>query len=247
MARFNKGRRSQLPFGKLSRRRQRDAFVQLRWRILRDTPRYGGMFTSHQLLDEPGRPDIYNQWFDFLFLGMNGLTIWNAEFITGQMAFWDQVSELAWEQTQSLLTEAEFEAEFRWKTVPMPSVRGQKMHRVIFPEPHRHASLDGLTVREHQERAASEILKNSPPDIHESFEIDCSYRYGKGLHIVLDAPVIDRSVIEHAIVKFREAGEAVWVSDAPIPRSHLPEHTEAEAMAVYREQTPCPVRKEGED
>lgn len=111
----------------------------------------------------------------------------------------------------------------------------------------RHASLDGLTVREHQERAASEILKNSPPDIHESFEIDCSYRYGKGLHIVLDAPVIDRSVIEHAIVKFREAGEAVWVSDAPIPRSHLPEHTEAEAMAVYREQTPCPVRKEGED
>ena len=145
MARFNKGRRSQLPFGKLSRRRQRDAFVQLRWRILRDTPRYGGMFTSHQLLDEPGRPDIYNQWFDFLFLGMNGLTIWNAEFITGQMAFWDQVSELAWEQTQSLLTEAEFEAEFRWKTVPMPSADAQLLDEAVYHSEHLRLGLADRT------------------------------------------------------------------------------------------------------
>lgn len=133
MARFSKGRGSQLPFGELSRRRKRDAFVQLRWRILCDTPRYGGIFTSHQTLDEPGRPDIYNQWFDFLFLSMDGHTIWNAEIITGQMAFWDRLSELAWEQTQSLLTEDEFSAEFSWKTLPVPSVRGQKMHRVFFP------------------------------------------------------------------------------------------------------------------
>lgn len=193
------------------------------------------MFTSHQLLDEPGRPDIYNQWFDFLFLGMDGHTIWNAEIITGQMAFWDQISDLAWEQAQCLLTKVEFEAEFRWKTVPMPSVRGRKMHRVIFSEPRRYASLDRLTVREHQERTASEILKNAPPDIHEAFEIDCSYRYGVGLHIVLDAPVIDRSAVERAIVKFRDMGEDEWASAAPIPRSHLPDQTEAEVMAEYRE------------
>ncbi|QRZ12840.1 hypothetical protein JWJ88_09560 [Paracoccus methylovorus] len=235
MARFSKGRRSQLPFGELSRRRQRDAFVQLRWRIVRDTPRYGGMFTSHQLLDEPGRPDIYNQWFDFLFLGMDGHTIWNAEIITGQMAFWDQVSELAWEQTQSLLTEAEFEAEFRWKTVQVPSVRGQKMHRVIFPEPRRYVSLDGLTVREHQERTASQILKDSPPDIYESFEIDRSYSYGVGLHMVVDAPVIDQGIIERAVHTFRDRGEGEWVSTVPIPRNHLPMQTEAKAMAPYRD------------
>lgn len=234
MARFSKGRRSQLPFGELSRRRQRDAFVQLRWRILCDTARYGGIFTSHQTLDEPGRPDIYNQWFDFLFLGMDGHTIWNAEIITGQMAFWDQISELAWEQTQSLLTEAEINAEFSWKTAPVPSVHGQKMHRVIFPEPRRYDSLDGLTVREHQERNASEILKNASPGIHESFEIDRSYSYGVGLHMVVDAPVIDRGIIERAVHTFRERGEVEWVSSVPIRRGNLPRQTETEAMAAYR-------------
>lgn len=41
--------------------------------------------------------------------------------------------------------------------------------------------LDGLTIREHEETIASEILRNTPPDIHESFRLDRSYRYGIGL------------------------------------------------------------------
>ena len=234
MTRYNKRRNSSLSFGKLSLRRQRDAFVRLRWQILGSTPLYGSMLTSHQILDEPGRPPIYNQWFDFLFLGMDGHTIWNAEIITGRQAFWDQVDDLAWEQTQSLLKEQEFQAEFCWRTVPAPSVGGQKLYRVIRPEPCHYASLDGLTVQAYQERTASEILKNSPPDVHESFGIDRSHRYGVGLHIVLDVPVIDRRAVENAIVKFREEDETEWESAAPIRRSRLPDQTEAETMAEYR-------------
>lgn len=71
------------PFVALSRHRQRDAFVRLRRRIVRDTPIYGRLFTSPLVLDEPGRPDIYRQWFDVLFLGLDGRSIWNATITTG--------------------------------------------------------------------------------------------------------------------------------------------------------------------
>lgn len=101
------------PFAALSRHRQRDAFVKLRWKILWDTPTYGGLFTSHLVLDEPGRPDAYRQWFDVLFLGLDGRNIWNASITTGNLRFWERIQDLASEQTRSRLTEAELEEEYR--------------------------------------------------------------------------------------------------------------------------------------
>lgn len=219
------------PFAALSRHRQRDAFVKLRWKIRRDTPTYGGLFTSDVVLDEPGRPDAYRQWFDVLFLGLDGRSIWNASITTGNLRFWERIQDLASEQTRSLLTEAELEEEYRWKFAPAHYVGRQKFYRIIRPEPRRHAVLDGLTIREHEERVASEILHNTPPEIHESFRLDHSYRYGIGLEIIVDAPIIDQTVIERCIRRFHELGETDWQSPDPIPRDHLPFQTEAEAMA----------------
>ncbi len=67
------------PYSELSPRRRRDAFIRLRGKILGNTPTFGDKFTSHLILDEPERPALFNQWFDFLFLGKDGRTIWNAE------------------------------------------------------------------------------------------------------------------------------------------------------------------------
>lgn len=219
------------PFGALSRHRQRDAFVRLRWRIVRGTPIYGRLFTSHLVLDEPGRPDIYRQWFDVLFLGLDGRSIWNATITTGGLALWERIQDLASEQTRSRLTEAELEEESRWKFAPAHYVGRQKFYRMIRPEPRRHAALDGLTIREYEERVASEILHDTPPGIHESFQLDRSYRYGIGLEIVVDSPIVDRAAIERSIRRFRDLGETDWQSPEPIPRDHLPFQTEAEAMA----------------
>lgn len=226
-------------FASLSRHRQRDAFVRLRWKILGDKPIYGGLFSSHLVLEEPGRPDIYNQWFDFLFLGLDGRSIWNASITTGNLRFWERSQEMAAEQTRSRLTEAELEEEYRWQFGPAFYNGRQKFYRVIRSEPRRHAALDGLTVREYEERIASEIQRETPPAIHESFRLDRSHQYGIGLEIIVDAPVIDRNVIESAIRQFRELGEIDWQSPEPIPRDHLPFQTEAEAMtaaARYRPQ-----------
>ncbi|MFC3569338.1 hypothetical protein [Paracoccus simplex] len=226
------------PFASLSRHRQRDAFVRLRWKILGDKPIYGGLFTSHLVLDEPGRPDIYRQWFDFLFLGLDGRSIWNASITTGNLCFWERSQDMAAEQTRSRLTEAELEEEYRWKFSPAFHVGRQKLYRVIRSEPRRHAALDGLTIREYEEKVASEVLCETPPVIHESFRLDHSYQYGIGLEIIVDAPFIDRTVIEEAILRFQELGEIGWRSPVPIPRDHLPFQTEAEAMTAAARHRP---------
>jgi hypothetical protein len=67
-----------MPFVELPPRQRRDLYVSLRWRISRKASIYGGKFTSDLVLDEPDRPKLYKQWFDFYFLGSDGITIWNA-------------------------------------------------------------------------------------------------------------------------------------------------------------------------
>lgn len=219
---MKRGRRNRFtPFSSLSRHRQRDAFVKLRWKIRRDTPTYGGLFTSDLVLDEPGRPDAYRQWFDVLFLGLDGHSIWNATITTGALTFWERIQELASEQTRSRLTEAELEAEYHWTFAPAHYVGRQKFYHVIRPEPRRHAALGGLTIRQHEEKNASAILRNTPPDIHESFRLDRSYRYGIGLEIVVNAPIVDQTVIERCIRRFQELGETDWQSSDPISRDQL--------------------------
>ena len=74
------------PFISLPYRKRRDAFIRWRWRILKDTPIYGGLFTSQLQLDEQ---DYSSDWFDFLFVGSDGQTVWNAFIITAQAAFLD--------------------------------------------------------------------------------------------------------------------------------------------------------------
>lgn len=76
------------PFIRLPYRKRRDAFIRWRWRILKDTPIYGGLFTSQLQLDEQ---DEASDWFDFLFVGLDGQTIWNASILTAKAAFLDVV------------------------------------------------------------------------------------------------------------------------------------------------------------
>jgi len=41
------------------------------------------------------------------------------------------------------------------------------------------------------------------------------------LNIVLDAEVINRTVIEQAIIKFRELGEKNWQAENSVPRERI--------------------------
>lgn len=64
------------------------------------------------VLDELGRPNLYNQWFDFYFPGLDRFTIWNAAFRTIRKVLWDAAHELAYQRTAPMLTPKEHVAEF---------------------------------------------------------------------------------------------------------------------------------------
>ncbi|MGC4252406.1 MAG: hypothetical protein QM605_13345 [Sphingobium sp.] len=224
------------PYSELSPRRRRDAFIRLRGKILGNTPTFGGKFTSHQILDEPERPALFNQWFDFLFLGMDGRTIWNAEIITARRHFWDKVGSIAWDHATALMSEDERAAEFKLEFEPI-AYRGLKMYQLKPRERRTYEAFGELTFEEYEEQVAAGIIRNEPPPVHESFRTDREYAYGIGLYLVVDAEEIDREVVEATITRFQEQGEADWTAPKPVARERLPYDTENAALAALRSES----------
>lgn len=106
------------PFVTLPRHKRSHEVIRLKGKMRRDAAEYGGRFTSRLVLNEPGRPDLYNQWFDFYFPGTDRFTIWNASFVTARKAFWDKAHDLAHTRVGAMLTPEEREENSNWEFVP---------------------------------------------------------------------------------------------------------------------------------
>jgi hypothetical protein len=63
-------------------------------------------------------PALYSQWFDFLFLGSDKFTVWNAYICTARLNFWEKITDIARERAHELLSPEEREEEFKWDFVP---------------------------------------------------------------------------------------------------------------------------------
>lgn len=189
-----------------------------------------GMFTSHQSLDEPGR----HPWMDFLFLGLDGRTIWNAEIVTARMDFWGRVNDMAFDRVTALMSEEEREEEFRMDWEPIFHGR-HKMYQLVAREKRRYPVFGNLTFREYEEQVNARIIVDEPPAVYERFETDREYRYGIGVKLVIDAEEINRAVVEAALERFRAQGEGNWTAAAAVPRRRLPVETENAAFAAVKE------------
>lgn len=222
-----------VPYWRLSRRKQRDNFIRLRQKIRNDATVYGGLFTSDHVLNEPGRPPLYNQWADAYFLGSDGLTIWNATIITAVREFWDVIEDMAHTRAWEMFTPEEQSAEAEIKFEPIWS-NGRRMYRMVEKPKPVYEKFDGLTYYEYQDKLTEEIIAHEPPEILESFTTDRSYCYGTGLNIVIHVGEINQSTIEEAIHRFREVGETGWRAAEAVPRAELPQETENEAFRRIR-------------
>lgn len=208
--------------------------IRLKGKMRHDAAEYGGRFTSRLVLNEPGRPDLYNQWFDFYFPGTDRFTIWNASFVTARKAFWDKAHDIAHTRVAAMLTTEEREENSKLEFVPAQRSSTGKIltYELAKREEMRFAQFDGLAFHEQWRKLESEITHNEPPKIHASFKLDRSYVYGIGLKIVLDVDVINQASIETAIDRFIAIGETDWVSPEPVPRDRLPVVSEHEALAT---------------
>ena len=220
-----------IPYSRLSRRKQRDAFIRLRQKIRNEKAVYGGQFTSHHVLDEQDRPAIFNQWADFYFLGSDGLTIWNATIVTAVREFRDSCEEMAQGQAWKMLTREEQSAEADIKFEPVLH-KGRRMYRQLIKQETVYDKFQGLTYNDYQNKLTEEIIKNEPPQVFESFSTDHSYRYGIGLSMVIHAEEINRGTIEKAIHRFRTIGKTDWRAAEPVPRNELP--YESANMAIKK-------------
>ena len=216
------------PFSKLSRHKKRDLYVRLRQKIKRTAKDYGQNFTSHLVLNEPDRPSIFNQWFDFYFLGLDGVTIWNAVVYTASEAYWNAIKDLAFEESYRICPENEDDTGLDTLFIPVyDKVTGKKLH-YIMREPAVKPALNDRTRFQFVEDYGSKLIHEDTGDtapVFESFTVDTGYRYGIGLLVVVDAPEINAEVIEAMIAKFRSTGEQNWKKTPPVDRSRLPADT----------------------
>jgi hypothetical protein len=226
-------RKKKPPYQHLSRHKQRDNFIRLRQKIRNDTSVYGGQFTSDHVLDEPGRPALYNQWADIYFLGSDGLTIWNATILTAAREFWDVVEEMAHTRAWEILTPEEQFAETDIKFEPV-CTKGQRMYQMVKRPKLIYEKYDGLSYHEYQDKLVDEIIQSEPPEIFESFTADRFFCYGTGLDIVIHSDEINKATIEEAIRRFREVGETDWRAAKAVPRGELPQECANAAFSRVR-------------
>lgn len=224
------------PFISLPRHKRSDEVIRLKGMIKRDADKYGGLFTSHGLLDEPGRPELYDQWFDFYFPGKDRFMLWNAEIVTARKAFWDTAHKLAQERVIAMLTPEEHAAESNIAFEPAEFSGTGKIlsYQLSERKKTRYEKFGGLTFFEQWDKLAAEIVREEPPTIYELFHLDRSFAYGIGLFVVVDVNIINRQSIEWAIHKFRELGETDWQAGTPVSRERLPFESEKEALDTIK-------------
>jgi hypothetical protein len=118
-------------FVELARHRRRTAVRKLQADILKHAAQTGSaLFYTHHLLEDPLEPGRAHPWVDVYFLGKDRFTLWNAEFITPQVALHDLAFERAYheiyeQQGISQGANAAFDAleQALLQTLPLPGER----------------------------------------------------------------------------------------------------------------------------
>ena len=202
--------RKHVQFVELPRHKRRSAVVHLGLQIAQRADGVG--FWTDHLLEDPDHPHHVHRWVDVTFLGADRFTLWNAEFITTQMALEDAVHARAFSETDALLSAEESETEFKWewKSVPLKRPGGLRSKELVQKPDHHYSQFEGRTFRQESERLEALYLASAAPVITERFEIDRGYAYGIGLHAVVSEVSLDRAAIERTIQRFRDGGERAW-------------------------------------
>lgn len=144
-----------------------------------------------------------------------------------------------------MLSSEEREKEFKFEMEPAEfDAWGKPLTYSMIFRDYTYPQFNGMTYRDYCRQLEREIIISEPPAIHESFKLDHGYEYGIGLRIVVDAEEITQSVIEQAILRFKELGETDWQAATPVPRERLPLKTEHDSLAEVEPWSPgLPVRE----
>jgi hypothetical protein len=174
------------------------------------------------VLDDPDECFPCGQWADFVFLGLDGTTIWNATIQTCSMRFWDMAENEALETAEKLSPQEDTDERHDGFFAARKVVRnGMILYEQIPQEPKTYEYFNNKTWFEFICATEDELCKTRNYPVCEEFEIRRDYAYGVGLVMTVDEAVIDTAAIERAILRFQLNSESDWCSE-PIARDRLP-------------------------
>ena len=148
-----------------------------------------------------------------VFPGLDRFTLWNAAFITTEIAKSDLASEQAHEQISARLAAVNETYESRWTThlIPRKKAGEQRLYRMEFAPEKHYDCLYGQAYSQTCE-ALGQLLMQSLPTPPERFEIQRGYAYGVRLHAVVDVATLDAAAIDQTIARFGALVETNWVA-----------------------------------
>ena len=147
-----------------------------------------------------------NDWLDVYFLTADGKGFYNATLETARCAYAERIMDAGYEYAESIAPMPDF------AFGPADPATGCVE---LLPEP-AHPAFGGKSRYETAKDKAKELALQGACPVFESIELDRSYRYGVGLHAVIDAPELTRERVESFILSFRAAGEAPFSGTRPI-------------------------------
>ncbi|EKN5095830.1 hypothetical protein AAY84_13935 [Serratia marcescens] len=207
--------RAHTPFTSLSRRKRRAAALKIKTLIYHERDVWGGIFYDEC---DHGQSVASGNWIwsDIVFLGHDPAVFWNAEIIIANVAFADAVEEAAFDEAMSRLDTADQYQATHFNSSPNVDTNGKIISRTWLHKPElKYPQLDGMTFSNFVDKRAQAIARDNPPQVYLGYRILQGYAAGTGLRMIVEADVLNRSVIEAAISDFRARGECNWVSDVP--------------------------------
>jgi hypothetical protein len=206
------------PFSDWSNNKRRDKVIYVKEKIRRGSGVHGGLYASHHLISNTGRPAFMDNFVHVEFLSRNKFTYWNCTIETASRVFWSKVEAVASAKTQELITESGYVPE-RLSIKEFIKNLNSRKPKVI------HEVLGNLSERDYKKSIIPQIILNDPPAVFESIKVDRTYESGLGLHIVIDVPSITHEVIVGVIERFLASGECEYEAEVPVPRESLPVET----------------------
>jgi hypothetical protein len=190
------------PFRDQSRRRRKRDTMRIRTRIARHAPILGGLFTT---------PDYMHadmQWADFYFLSSRRNTFFNATAVTARRSFFEEAESLARSRSYEIAPLSD--APIRWREMFKKRPDGNYEY-VARPEVAQSA-FGGLTRNEWIASEERRLIETGGVVVRAGWARDVKYRYGIGLHVLLDVPSITIDALNTFITQFRSMGENDWQS-----------------------------------
>lgn len=185
------------PFGELSARRRKAAYINVKNRIRRAASALGGLFYTHDYLH--GK----NGWIDGYFLSARTRTFYNFALQTTRCAYTEAVRDAAWDAADRLVP-YDFDITRNSRKDPVTG-----LYTLEFPVDNGSEAFGGLTRMAWIDSESRRLADLREITVREEVTLHRDYAHGIGLHATIDVPALTVETINAFIRRFLEQ-EAQW-------------------------------------